>query len=62
SSTKRMYPMPYEYETKVAEGFMYVSELPNVIRGLVARGYSDADLEKILGGNWLRVFSRVWQG
>lgn len=61
SSTKRMYPMPYEYETKVAEGFMYVSELPNVIRGLVTRGYSDADMEKILGGNWLRVFSQVWQ-
>jgi membrane dipeptidase len=60
SSTKRMYPMPYEYETKVAEGFTYVSELPNVIRGLIARGYSDADLEKILGGNWLRVFSQVW--
>lgn len=62
SSTKRMYPMPYEYETKVAEGFTYVSELPNVIRGLISRGYSDADLEKILGGNWLRVFSQVWQG
>ncbi len=61
SSTKRMYPMPYEYETKVAEGFMYVSELPNVIRGLVGRGYSDADLERILGGNWLRVFSKVWR-
>ncbi|HUG05711.1 MAG TPA: dipeptidase [Candidatus Limnocylindria bacterium] len=60
SSTKRMYPMPYEYETKVAEGFMYVSELPNVIQGLVTRGYSDADIEKILGGNWLRVFSQVW--
>jgi len=61
SSTKRMYPMPYEYETKVAEGFMYVSELPNVIRGLIGRGYSDADMEKILGGNWLRIFSEVWQ-
>jgi len=61
SSTKRMYPMPYEYETKVAEGFMYVSELPNVIRGLVSRGYSDADMAKILGANWLRVFSQVWQ-
>ena len=61
SSTKRMYPMPYDYETKVAEGFMYVSELPNVIRGLVTRGYSDTDLEKILGGNWLRVFREVWQ-
>ncbi len=61
SSTKRMYPMPYDYETKVAKGFMYVSELPNVIRGLVTRGYSDTDMEKILGGNWLRVFKEVWQ-
>lgn len=61
SSTKRMYPMPYEYETKVAEGFTYVSELPNVIRGLVVRGYADEDIAKLLGGNWLRVFTRVWQ-
>jgi membrane dipeptidase len=61
SSTKRMYPMPYDYHTKVAEGFTYVSEFPNVIGGLIRRGYDDAALRKILGGNLLRVFDQVWQ-
>jgi membrane dipeptidase len=32
---------------------------PNITRGLVARGYGDADIQKILGGNWLRVFRAV---
>ncbi len=33
----------------------------NVTRGLVARGYSDEDVRKILGENWLRVFGQVWK-
>jgi membrane dipeptidase len=35
------------------------ADLPNVTKGLVARGYSDQDIKKILGGNILRVFERV---
>ena len=42
------------------EGFQWVHELPNVTRGLVARGYSDEDIQKILGGNFLRVARAVW--
>lgn len=34
---------------------------PNITRGLVARGYSDADIEKILGGNFMRIFKAVWK-
>ena len=33
----------------------------NVTRGLVARGYSDSDVRKVLGENWLRVFGHVWK-
>lgn len=33
----------------------------NITRGLIARGYSDDDIQKILGENWLRVFSEVWK-
>lgn len=29
--------------------------------GLVQRGYSDADIQKILGGNLMRVAARVWK-
>ena len=35
------------------------AKVPNLVRGLVARGYSDDDIVKILGGNWLRVFEEV---
>ena len=34
--------------------------MPNVTKGLVSRGYSDKEIEKILGGNFLRVFRKVW--
>ena len=31
----------------------------NIIRGLIARGYSDEDVRKIAGGNALALFRRV---
>ncbi len=61
STSKRMYQMPFAFETRMADGFSRVSELPNVIRGLVERGYSDDDIAKLLGGNWRRVFADVWE-
>ena len=36
------------------------SEMLNLTRGLVKRGYSDEDVVKILGGNWLRLFRETW--
>lgn len=35
------------------------SKLPNVTKELVRRGYSDLDIAKILGGNFMRVFRQV---
>lgn len=32
----------------------------NIVRWLVAEGYSDDDIEKVLGGNVLRVLREVW--
>jgi membrane dipeptidase len=36
-----------------------VSKLPNLVRELARRGYSEDDLVKILGGNLLRVMRQV---
>jgi membrane dipeptidase len=36
-----------------------VTKFPDLTRGMVSRGYSDADIEKILGTNDLRVFKKV---
>ncbi len=49
-------PWPY------IKGFERIDELPNVTRGLIARGWSTAEIRKVLGENWLRVYERVWPG
>ena len=41
------------------EGAEDMSQIPNLVRGLMERGYSDADILKILGGNTLRVMRAV---
>jgi membrane dipeptidase len=42
-------------------GLKDVSEYPNLIRELLKRGHSDRDIQKICGGNLLRVWSEVEQ-
>ena len=36
-------------------GYENNSGYPNLTRGLVSRGYSDEDIAKIMGGNWMRL-------
>jgi membrane dipeptidase len=36
------------------------ADLPAITAGLLARGYSETDVRKFLGGNYLRVFRQVW--
>jgi membrane dipeptidase len=45
---------------KYVTGFEDISKLPSVTRGLIARGWSTAEIRKALGENWLRVYQRVW--
>ena len=35
-------------------------EFPNLADALVNRGYGKEDIEKLLGGNWMNLFDRVW--
>ena len=44
-----------------AEGISSIAKTPNITRGLVARGYSDQEIGKILGENFLRLFDKVWK-
>jgi membrane dipeptidase len=41
------------------EGMEDISKIPNLVRGLMERGYSDEDILKVLGGNTLRVMRAV---
>ncbi|NJD20696.1 MAG: membrane dipeptidase [Gemmatimonadetes bacterium] len=49
-----MYP-----RTPSPVGIRGVHDYPNITRGLKARGYSDEDVRKIMGGNLLRVWKAV---
>jgi membrane dipeptidase len=37
------------------------SGFPNITAGLMAAGFSDEDILKVLGGNWLRVMRACWK-
>ena len=43
------------------KGLSKDEEVPNVTEGLMKRGYSDEQIELILGKNFLRVFKEVWK-
>jgi len=43
-------------------GYGWLEHMPNFTMGLVARGYSDQDVKKILGMNFVKLFKRVWGG
>jgi membrane dipeptidase len=47
--------------TETLVGFEDYRAFINITRGLVSRGYSDAEISAILGGNWLRVMEGVWK-
>jgi membrane dipeptidase len=55
-SPKAYPPPPYYYPA----GIETPEGLPNLTRRLSERGYADADVLKIMGGNWVRVFREVW--
>jgi membrane dipeptidase len=37
-----------------------VRKLPNLTAAMLARGWEEATIRKILGGNWLRLLGQVW--
>ena len=59
----KQYPglAPENIEERIVDGLDHISKIKNLARGLVARGYSDNDILKVLGGNFLDLFRRVWK-
>ena len=49
----------YDGVDQLPEGLEDVSTYPNLVEGLLRRGYSEADIRKILGENLLRVWDAV---
>lgn len=52
-----MYP-----RTPLPVGIRGVQDYPNITRGLKQRGYSDEDVRKIMGGNFLWMWKQVRDG
>ena len=42
------------------QGFQTAADFPNLTRALLERGYSEHDVKKIMGENFLRLFEEVW--
>lgn len=57
-----LYPTlaPASFEQRLVEGLDSIENVKNIARGMVARGYSDDDIMKVLGGNSLALFRKIW--
>ncbi len=42
------------------EGLRTIGEFPNLTAAMVRRGWAEARIRKVLGGNWLRFLADVW--
>jgi len=42
------------------EGAESYAGMPNVVHEMVRRGYTDEEIEKVLGRNLMRVYQNVW--
>jgi membrane dipeptidase len=49
------------FEEKYVAGFDSIADIIKITKGLVEHGYSDEEIKKILGGNWLRLLKEVWK-
>jgi membrane dipeptidase len=48
--------------TALPVGMEDVTRLPRIAQALLDRGYGDSDVQKMLGGNMLRVMEQVLDG
>jgi len=52
------YPLPpWVYPKDIDD----ISKTPNLTHGLFSRGYSETEVKKILGENFIRIFKKVWK-
>jgi len=59
---KESYKGSYAFREKIdIEGIDHPKRMFDVTEGLIRRGYKDADIILILGGNWVRVLADAWK-
>jgi membrane dipeptidase len=60
-NTKKGPGMDLDFPIRLPEGIRSAADFPHLTDALNAAGYGKSDVEKILGGNFLRVFEEVWE-
>jgi len=56
------YDESYAFRGQIdTDGFDHPQKIYDLTEGLIRRGYSDADIELILGGNFKRVLGDIWK-
>ena len=50
-----------EYPIIYPEGIRSATDFPKITKGLMSRDYSETDIKKIMGENWIQLFSKVWK-
>jgi len=53
--------VPLEMPLKMPEGIARADEMPNITAGLLRRGYTEIEVQKILGFNVLHLFENIWK-
>lgn len=61
SALKGGYKNSYSFRDKIdTDGFDHPKRMYDLTEGLIRRGYSNADIEGILGGNFKRALAAIW--
>jgi membrane dipeptidase len=64
TAVKQRYPevvTSYNWDTIYPVGLESITHVPRITHGLIMRGFSNRDVERIMGVNFLRLFARVWK-
>lgn len=51
----------FGFETRFVDGMHSTELLPRLTEALLRKGYAEAHVQQILGGNLIRLFSQVWR-
>jgi membrane dipeptidase len=60
-SLRNSYKDSYRFRDKIdIEGLDHPKRMFDLTEAMIKRGYSDAEIKAILGGNFIRVLTQIW--
>ena len=49
------------FKSLCVDGIAGLANFPNIVECMLKHGFSEADIKKVIGENWLRVFRQTWR-